>query len=82
MRFRELMMQMFRKHQRKRKDSRVKFSKMRGLQLYLKIRYFIEVLFIQKTCIFFIVAVSYDQPCSTLLPGIFEIVGTLITLGQ
>ena len=35
-----------------------------------------------KNILFFIDAVSYDQPCSTLFPGICEIVGTLITPGQ
>ena len=35
-----------------------------------------------KNLLFLIAAVSYDQPCSTLFPGICEIVGTLITPGQ
>ncbi|KAL2252735.1 UNVERIFIED_CONTAM: hypothetical protein Sindi_0068200, partial [Sesamum indicum] len=35
--------------------------------------------FIAKNLLFLIVAVSYDQPCSTLFPGICEIVVTLIT---
>ena len=35
-----------------------------------------------ENLLFLIAAVSYDQPCSTLFPGICEIVGTLITPGQ
>ena len=67
MRFREVMMQMFRKHQRIRKVSRVKFSKIWGLQLCLKIRYFIEVLFMQKTCfswLLLLVIINHVIPCS------------------
>ncbi|KAL2226313.1 UNVERIFIED_CONTAM: hypothetical protein Sindi_1990000, partial [Sesamum indicum] len=73
--------QMLRKHQRKKKGLTSEVLNDERFTAMFENKVFHRGSVYAKNLLFLIAADSYDQPSSTLFPGICEIVGTLITSG-